>query len=117
MNVQELFGSHNIIQYALCFQAGNHLINWEAANKRVATEDEIKLVCKSVLSKQNINPTDDIIHILHLAVMAFYSDDKGVEFCKNYSQRPDQQFNNDDALAVKKICEDYMSKFTSQFNK
>ena len=114
MNAQELFGSYNVIQYALCFQAGNHLINWEAEYNRVATEDEIKFVCKTVLSKQNINPTDDIIHILHLAVTAFYSSDKGVEFCKNYSQRPNQQFSNDDALAIKKICEDFMSDFMSQ---
>jgi uncharacterized protein YpuA (DUF1002 family) len=114
MNAQELFGSYNVLQYALCFQAGNHLINWESANKRVATEDEIKLVCKSVLSQKNINPTDDIVHILHLAVIGFSSSDKGVEFCKNYAQRPNQQFGNDDALAVKKICEDFMSEFMSK---
>ena len=111
LSIQELFGAYNILQYALVFQAGNHLRKWESTNNRVATEEEIKTVCSTVLSKQNIKPTNEIIHMLHLGVTAFYSSNACEKFCNDYENRPNKTFGDEDAKAVKKICEDFMSEF------
>ncbi len=111
LSVQELFGSYNVLQYALVFQAGNHLRKWESENSRVATDEEINSICRSVLNQQKIIPSNEILRLLNLSVTAFCSSDACETFCNNYENRPDKSFNDEDAQAVAKICDDFVSNF------
>ena len=111
MSVQELFGSYNVLQYALVFRAGYLLRGVESENGRVATDEEINSICRAVLNHQEITPSNEILSVLNLSVTAFCSSDACETFCNNFENRPDKNFNDEDAQAVAKICDDFVSNF------
>ena len=61
LSTQEFFESYNILQYALVFQAGNHLKKWESENNKVAINEEINTICRTVLNQQKISPSNEIV--------------------------------------------------------
>ena len=114
MDANELFGSYNVLQFALVYQVGKDILKLETSSGRVATEEEQINICRKAREAHNIRPQDDIVNTLRISAEAFSSSDEGPEFCKKFDAKKDRSFIESDVREVSAIVKNFVAQFMSQ---